>query len=326
MPNISVRAANLGAGILGGLLHSAYKTHRETFPYTSLREWLHSLEWPAAQHYIYLGDYPEDSNPGWTNNIQGVAHDNMHWFFTQDERLWKIPVGHDLDEDIDEGDFPSAPIPAPFSEVDNPHMGDPDHYSGFIYLPFEGTEPAHIMMFRASSLEYIGSAPLTAQGNSAPWCAINPWNGLLYSSPFHSDHLCVYKRSVIANNAQGVVGLELEHLYNFSLFEGQGPSFLGRIQGGTFSPSGHLYLVSDMDQGGVLGYDMTTGTKIFQRTKKSLPTDVEMEGITIWDLDSGTAPHVAGQIHVVWLQDEAIVDDDIYFSHFRVTLGGKDKI
>jgi hypothetical protein len=50
-----------------------------------------------------------------------------------------------------------------------------------------------------------------------------------------------------------------------------------------------------------------------------------MEGITIWDLDFGAAPHIGGQIHVVWLQDEAVVDDDIYFSHFKVSGGKKGK-
>ena len=52
--------------------------------------------------------------------------------------------------------------------------------------------------------------------------------------------------------------------------------------------------------------------------KLSLPTDVEMEGIAIFDADLVSTPHIGGQIHIVWLQDEAVVDDDIYFSHFRI--------
>lgn len=343
MSDISVKAAissrfptaHLSAGILGGLLHSAYKSHRETFPYTSLRDWLHSLQWPDAQNYVYLGDYPEDSNPGWTDNIQGVTHDDSHWFFTNEaediedngEGLWRIPVGHDLDEEIDEGDFPRVPIPSSLAAIGGKHMGDPDHHAGFVYVPIEGIQPARIAMFRASSLEFIGSAPLTAQDSSASWCAINIRSGLLYSSRFDSDHLCVYKRSVISDTSHGVTGLELKHLYNFPIFDDQGaPLPLSRIQGGTFSSSGHLYLVSDVDKGGVLGFDMTTGRKVFQRTKASLQTDVEMEGITIWDLDSGTAPNIGGQIHVVWLQDEGLVDDDVYFSHFSVAERDKDKI
>jgi hypothetical protein len=71
-------------GIFAALIHVAYHGHRETFPYTSLRDWLHSLEWPPSSAYKYLGDYPEDSAPGWTNNIQGVTSDGSHWFFTEE--------------------------------------------------------------------------------------------------------------------------------------------------------------------------------------------------------------------------------------------------
>jgi hypothetical protein len=292
---------------------------------------LHSLEWPPTNAVSYLGDYPEDSNPGWTNNIQGVAHDDSNWFFTQDVRLWRIPLSHDLEEAIipifiDDNQFLNAPIPSSLEEAGGDHMGDPDHHEGLLYVPLEGTSPPRILIFQGSNLNFIDSAPLTAQ-NDAPWCAINPLNGLLYSSPFNSDHLTVYKRLPIGNSHGGSIVLELEHLYDFPLFDSQGsPVSLLRIQGGAFSPSGHLYLVSDVDSGGVLGFDMTTGRKIFQRTKESLPTGAEMEGITIWDVDPLSSPHIGGQIHVVWLQDEAIVDDDLYFSHFRVPAEHRGRI
>jgi hypothetical protein len=109
MAHISVRtaildrfpSADLGVGIFAALIHVAYHGHRDTLPYTSLRDWLHSLEWPPSSAYKYLGDYPEDSAPGWTNNIQGVTSDGSHWFFTEgSEGMWKFPLSHDLDKDI----------------------------------------------------------------------------------------------------------------------------------------------------------------------------------------------------------------------------------
>jgi hypothetical protein len=310
--------SDLTKGILHSLLHSAYQAHLETFPYKSLRDWLRSLDWPPESSFEYLGDYPQESAPGWSNNVQGVAISGSHWFFTQDEGIWRIPVTHDLDEDVDEDRFVHVRVPSPFSEADSPHLGDPDHFEDFLFVPLEGWQPRQILMFRDSNLQFIGAAPVSEQSD-APWCAINPRNRMLYSSHFDTDHLNVYKLSLIANTTDGVVGLELEFQYNFELKDSDGSRLLlHRVQGGAFSPSGHLYLISDVGEGGLLGFDMTTGRKMFHRTKNSLPTDVEMEGIAIFDADAGSAPHIGGQIHIVWLEDEALGDDDVYFSHLRV--------
>jgi hypothetical protein len=335
MADLSVRAAihnrypwaNLAQGVLASTQHVAYQGHRDTFPYKSLRDWLHSLEWPPVSAYDYLGDYPADSAPGWTNNVQGVTTSATHWFFSAEtEGLWKLPLSRDLDADIDDGQFPHANVPPPYSGVDSPHMGDLDHFDGLLFVPFEGTHPRRIMLFRASDLKFLDTAPVAEQSD-CPWCAVNPRNRLLYSSHFDTDHLNVYRMTLIANSTDGVVGLGLEFLYNFELRNSQGARLpVSRVQGGAFSPSGHFYLVSDVDNGGLMGFDMTTGRRMFQRTKASLPTDVEMEGLTIFDADAAPTPHIGGQIHIVWLQDEAVVDDDIYFSHFRVAAEHRHKL
>lgn len=319
--------ADLAQGILRSTQHVAYQGHRDTFPYSSLRDWLHSLEWPPTSAYDYLGDYPADSAPGWTDNVQGVTTSGTHWFFTQEtEGLTKIPVTHDLDVDIEDGQMPHADIPAPFSDADSPHLGGPDHFNGLLFVPFEGVHPRRIMLFRASDLKFLGTAPVGEQSD-CPWCAVNPRNRLLYSSHFDTDHLNVYRMSLIADTTNGVVGTMLEFLYNFELRDSQGNRLqLWRVQGGAFSPSGHFYLVSDVDNGGLMGFDMTTGRRMFQRTKASLPTDVEMEGLAIFDADAASIPHIGGQIHIVWLQDEAVADDDIYFSHFRIAAEHRHKL
>ena len=335
MAEISVKAAiharfpsaNLAQGVFGSTLHAAYQGHRDTFPYRSLRDWLHSLEWPPSSAYAFLGDYPEDSAPGWTNNVQGVATSGTHWFFSgaKLEGLWKIPLTHDLDADIDDGQMPHAGVPPPFSQVEKPHMGDLDYFEGMLFVPFEGTDPKRIMLFRASDLVFLGTGNVTQ--SDCPWCAVNPRNRLLYSSHFDTDHLNVYRMTLATNASGGVAGLQLEFLYNFELRNSEGARLpIARVQGGSFSPSGHLYLVSDVDSGGLMGFDMTTGRRMFQRTKASLPAGVEMEGITIFDADAVSTPHIGGQIHIVWLQDEAVVDDDIYFSHFRIAAEHRHKV
>lgn len=344
MATISVKTAilsrfsniDLSKGILGSLLNAFYNSNPETFPYKNIRSLLKALEWPYD--YEYVGDYPEDSAPGWCEDLQGVTSDSAHWFFTQSnpDRVWKFPVGHNLDENVDEDDLPSgilyAGIPSSLEDSGYEHFGGLDYFKGHLYVPLHGT-PAKIALFDAQSLNYISSANLTEYPDGAlPWCAVNPLNGLLYVSTFNASYLHVYKRIVIANNTDGVVGLELTHLGKFGLFEEKGlPMEVSRIQGGVFSKNGHLYLASDAPEGGVMGFDMTTGQRTFHKTIPGVsPADDllrdELEGITVWDLDSLGAPNIGGQIHLIMLDNDWPSNDDLYFKHFKVSNGDKDKI
>lgn len=40
--------------------------------------------------YRFIGDYPGDANPGWHENVQGLAHDDDHWYITTTLEIWKI--------------------------------------------------------------------------------------------------------------------------------------------------------------------------------------------------------------------------------------------
>jgi hypothetical protein len=252
--------ADLTHGILGSVLHPAYQSHGATFPYSSLKDWLHSLRWPPFSAYEFIGDYPEDTSPGWTNNIQGVAHDGSHWFFTQDVRLWRLPVSQDLDQGVSDKDVRTAPIPELLKNKGGNHMGSADVFEGIVYVPLEGTQPPSLLLFEVQTVNFLGYGRMPAQ-NDAPWCAINPRNRLCYSSHFNSDRLIVYQRNLLFDSSRGIVGADPAHVYDFQLFDRAGASLsVANIQSGAFSPSGHLYLVSDVDNGGLLGFDMTNWT------------------------------------------------------------------
>lgn len=69
------------------------------FPYKSLRALIQSLEWPEAWAPLPFGlDFPKDSEPGWSDELNGVTHDEKNWYFSQNPSggpcLWKFPVGH----------------------------------------------------------------------------------------------------------------------------------------------------------------------------------------------------------------------------------------
>ena len=313
--------ADLSGGVKGSFFHPAYRSHPKSIPYRSVRDLLHSMEWPGS--FNFIGDYPENSSPGWTNNIQGVTHDANHWFFTQADRLWKIPLSHDLNQHVSQSDFPNAPIPNALRDAGGNHMGSLDFFENLLYVPLEGTSPPSLLIFEAATLQFLGSGPLVQQ-NDAPWCAVNPRNRLLYTSHFNSkalfdsEPLIVYRPNIIADTSGGIIGADPEFLYHFDLFGGNGgPIAPTRIQSGTFSPSGHFYLLSDVDDGGLMGFDMTTGRLIFQKTRNSFPAGVEMEGVTVFDIDGRGAPNLGGQIHIVW-DDLEPGSDDVYFSHLQV--------
>jgi len=62
-----------------------------------------SLSAPQAYeaYYRFLGDYPDQEETEWAEDVQGITHDQNNWFITQgedreDSKLWRIPVEHDL--------------------------------------------------------------------------------------------------------------------------------------------------------------------------------------------------------------------------------------
>ena len=48
----------------------------------------------------------------------------------------------------------------------------------------------------------------------------------------------------------------------------------------------------------------------------------EIEGLTLWDLDDGRAPHVGGQLHLLLL-DNDLGPDELIFKHWRATSPSK---
>lgn len=347
--------SDLSKGLWGGVVNDFYKSHPETFRYpTSIKALLKTTQWP--QNYTRLEDYPNLSTLQWSHEAQGLTNDSNHWFITQKDRVWKFPVGHDLDEAPGKGVASSA-IPQLLLDEELNHYGDLDFFQGHLYIPAaiypwkhipeeEDRPPGRIALYNAQSLSFIAaSETLTTQGYSVGWCAVNPLNGLLYSShsaieaQYQSNFLYVYERTLTTDAKGKVNGLNLTLLGNFKLWDENNSKFkISGIQGGVFSKQGHLYLVnhdSDLEKAGIYGFDMITGRKILYKKieySASKPTSEELEGITIWDLDSGASPGIGGQIHVILLDNEFTSDvveiwgDDVSILHFRVSSGDKNKI
>jgi hypothetical protein len=256
-------------------------------------------------------EYPFDGAYEYTEDIQGVAHDAGNWYITRQYAAYKIPVGRPLGAS---GQATAATgITAPLGAYS--HMGDADFYNGRLYVPMEGSTPA-IAVFD-SNLNYITHAFIPGAVD-APWCAINPVDGLLYVSSFSNvsqvrKFQMQWYGSALYLTQVGAV--DLKDAYG-------NPLTLDRIQGGAFSPKGHLYLVMDVAGHGVKGFEVRSGRQYVNipvNYDPSWDTAEELEGIDIWDLDNGAAPGVNGQIHVLMLDNDLASADDLYFKHYAVS-------
>jgi hypothetical protein len=194
-----------------------------------------------------------------------------------------------------------------------------DHYEGRLYVPLEGEATPAVVVFDTRDLSYLGGWLLPPQGDDrkCPWCAINPFDGLLYSSSFWMNdergYLKIY-RPRLNNDFKHFPLVRELHLRG----AGGGPTTVNRVQGGVFSPNGNLYLVSDTEEGGILGFDSTGRQISHTPVGYDRGTGEELEGITIWDLGDGRAPEIRGQVHVLMIDEDHTSSDDLYFKHYRV--------
>jgi hypothetical protein len=133
----------------------------------------------AAFDYDFLGDYPGDREPGWSEECQGIAHDEDSWYISQRFKLWKFPVDFDLNRQVNEpDDFVTADIPRGLRENNYDHFGDPEVYEGKLYIPLEDSNERHIariLVYNARNLRYLTSAELPGEETHASWCAISPF-------------------------------------------------------------------------------------------------------------------------------------------------------
>lgn len=298
-------------------------------------------------YFLYLGNYPNDVNPGYHEDVQGITHDDSNWFITQSDAddedpaersLWKIPVTQNLGSVS-----PHTPGVLRISLDDIPelaskgydHFGDLSYYKnenhdGEVYLVIPVTRgPAGLLaVFRARDLGFVGHAELSG-GTSAGWCAIDP-NGRVYTSDWQVNKCEIYKLrwDLVPNQ------VKLQPNGEFAFLDESGNSLtLTHIQGGVISESGNLlYIVTGFyddhyAHDGINVFDMQTGRRVAHSTDGygyfnydfnpgTWPGESEeQEGSTIWDLDDGRAPGITGQLHVLLLDNDASADE-IYLKHY----------
>lgn len=316
---------------------------------------------PYEAYYRYIYESPKGKENGWSDNGDGLTHDPDHWFITQRDMLWKIPVTHGLNE-VDCGDagvacqrFDDWPTLRANGFC---HMGDPEYYQGFLFVPMEGgdfdgcpdqsaTCPA-VAVFSADDLRYIDFACLNLeptwdnQKHDAPWLAIDP-GGILYSSDF-AQVSPLFTYAVAWETLKTKHQLHLLRLFDVYLRDESGAFVaVNDVQGGVISPSGdRLYVTAgtgDVSRPGhgIHVFDLSTNMRVQYSTNGygmfnftftencpdpylgDCPAYQEPEGITIWDLDDGRAPGILGQLHVMLINKGAL-HDEVFLKHYSGTI------
>lgn len=293
----------------------------------------------------YLGNYPSHRSPGWSSELQGLAHDSGNWFLTQKSRLWKFPVAHDLNRQVAGPDpsrgILSVGIPTGLQQMGYNHFGDLDQYGGFLFIPLEGSQTPRIAVFRAHDLSFVGSFVLSGQ-RKAGWCALRAESDGLYlytSNDVIDQSNPIFRYRVDLSRLGATPGAAFQFANHAALY--QGNALLGikpYLQGGEFSPDGsHLFLVNGKDSdfnprdGGIWVF---RGTPLQFVTKSTHTPNSgsffyefhpgwdkyeEPEGLTFWDLDGRGAPGLpGGQLHVILLDNDVTSGDEIYIKHYRL--------
>ena len=309
-----------------------------------------------AQHAGYeyalrfLGDYPAETNPGFHEDIQGVTHDDDHWFFTQAKKIWKVPVGQDLAVDVSAN--PGTRI---LDITGVPGVGGAGYnHLGVLAIGISGGGPQQLAIFRASDLGFVGKAELAADGLDSA-IGVAP-DGRLFTQ-FAHDNTQFNEYSLNWDDLDvplGTASLDLQFVARYQLKDVSGtPVEVPYLQGMCVSPSGTMiYLANGFMStgcwgddvgfteeelaalGGIRAVDLTTWTMEVKSSNGSglfnyaflpgYPNCEEPEGLTWWDLEDGRAPGISGTLHAILLDNDNPDADDFYFKHYthRVHVGG----
>jgi hypothetical protein len=279
--------------------------------------------------HTYLGNFPDEREDDWTEECQGVAHDDHFWYITQKSAVWRVPVEKDLRTPLHDGEDGVIRRSIPVSGFN--HMGDADVWNDVLFVPLEGKfwlfeRVPRIAAFSTPDLRFRWSADIPQK--KAGWCAVNSTGRLLSSNGriTADDPIRCYR----------IDGARLRPDGDLSLLDERGdPIELDLMQGGTFADDDHLYLSCGFYKGlhaswGIHLFDLRTRRRIARSTNGSgsfnyefHPTQLfqgnaeEPEGVTWWDLDLPHAPGIRGQLHAILLDNDDN-GDDVYFKHYRV--------
>lgn len=290
---LSIRQALAESGLAAGKTAFALRGDLRQWPASgSLRTVGRALRNPRMSEWVKREK--EYANRDWTAACQGVATDRTGWYFTSNDD--GFPGVYRLSNTMSVLDKRSIP------RSTAGHVGDVDYYGGRVYVALEN--PTKIAVFDRVLNPQSTHAVSTPDGHFS-WCAVNPWNGVLYTSAWNNaTALYAFDRNTGARRTQDDIALN---------------GVVDRVQGGAFSPNGRIYLASDDKSGkaGIHAFGLPMGRWlgfVAIEIHQGFPKYEETEGIGFGLMHTLGHPTV---VHLVLLDQDAL-SDDIYFKSYEV--------
>lgn len=263
--------------------------------------------------------------------------------------IWRIPVTEPLDQDF--WNNPSVSItqmqdvPVLANNFED-HAGDLVYCNhgntGYVLVPMTGDLGACIVFFTADNLTYV-NYELLPNITSVGWCAVNSEGTIVYTSDDNASSIKQYSINwSIINNTSVHNALSLSDSHPLKDLNGNS-LLLHDMQGGEFDDHDEfLYISSGLtefyfwghcypeDGLHVFSFINNTWKEVQRSINRDRPpyspgyfdytydcsdTD-EPEGLTYWDLDSGIAPYVSGQLHVLLMNHAAIFTERVSLLHY----------
>jgi hypothetical protein len=265
-----------------------------------LRSALRATASPQIESWSLVPVAQEFANRGWTEECQGLTTDGEFWYVSSNNDDFRAIHKLKL---VDFSPVSVIPPFATFPKHLGSHIGSPDYHEGRIYAPLE---PSLQVLIFDTSPTFIGAAALkpgtltSLPQQQMPWCAVNPWNGLLYTSNF--------------DNVTEVYAYDPNQDFSFVKSLTLRGGEINGVQAGVFSKNGHLYLASDKSKK-ILAFSAMNGHYLgsckIPYEQGGLEQE-ELEGIAILPIDLLV---IKAHIHVLVL-DNDLNSDDVFLKHF----------
>ncbi|MFC7450662.1 hypothetical protein [Rhodococcus daqingensis] len=281
-------------------------------PSGRLRDIMKAMRSPKPEQWTKQ-DQGVFSNEDWTEECQGVTHDSSYWYLSSNhegkQRVYRMSLANDIVGHVK------------LAGNGSHHLGDIDYHDGRIYCAMED-DPVQIVVIDTPPFTAWWAAALVGESGGSPpqdrcaWCAVNPWNGLLYSWNGTQSR---YENTLLAYRLDDA-GRRFVHQPAANIVL---PEKLLWVQGAVFSNNGHVFLASNTTND-IRCYSVLNGHYLgrvpIPKTGSGLWGELneEVEGLTIWDGISYDG--VATDVHLILLDNDSTNDDDVYFKHYHVPL------
>jgi hypothetical protein len=303
---------------------------------------MHAMNPPMIGQWVFEGRSIFE-NKVWTEECQGLISDGNYWYGVsnneQDPNINYDEFGEPKEvlNYAHKGIYKFTLDFQPLGFLQYPktnHVGAPCYQQGKIYVPVEEGSAAKVWVLdtnlETKDIRLLGGSnpnSLRPQGGSMSWCAINPWDGYLYSSTSDNvNQVFTYD----PNNDFEFMNDENNEFMKPPLQLGGGT--INKVQGGCISENGHLYLTSEWPgdlqfdpfdpttwlSGEIRAYSLLNGTFLGShrvRYDTGVFVAEEMEGIAIAHIVRPGG--ISTYLHVIIL-DNDLSPDDVSIRHYIV--------